>query len=302
MITSSSSGEYAFKKVFLLASKWVQETESILSTFCPPRARNALLFRVARNKRVFALVRDTSKAQFVTRSHSNSKSHARARPKSLPNEASVVMMRRVRVGFLYVTLRLNAAAISKSVRFLFSLVLFFVLIYLYSLHLSSRPRTFLIGAPAQESISKVHFCASFALGRPRERKKSLVLIELVRKTHEIISRFLFFVSLFFPPFREFHRRNELGTNQRDLFNDWHLLPNEVHQFLSVFRYREQEEREERFERDAASSDTYHGHCFTYSAACFLLRFCGFLRNREVFVLCRENSNIFLRKRALCCVL
>jgi len=155
----------------------------------------------------------------VTRSHSNSKSHARARPKSLPNEASVVMMRRVRVGFLYVTLRLNAAAFSKSVRFLFSLVLFFVLIYLYSLHLSSRPRTFLIGAPAQESISKVHFCASFALGRPRERKKSLVLIELVRKTHEIISRFLFFVSLFFPPFREFHRRNELGTNQRDLFND-----------------------------------------------------------------------------------
>jgi hypothetical protein len=250
-------------------------------------------------------VRDTSKAQFVTRSHSNSKSHARARPKreSLPNEASVVMMRRVRVGFLYVTLRLNAAAFSKSVRFLFSLVLFFVLIYLYSLHLSSRPRTFLIGAPAQESISKVHFCASFALGRPRERKKSLVLIELGRKTHEIISRFLFFVSLFFPPFREFHRRNELGTNQRDLFNDWHLLPNEVHQFLSVFRYREQEEREERFERDAASSDTYHGHCFTYSAACFLLRFCGFLRNREVFVFCRENSNIFLRKRALCiCVI
>ena len=248
-------------------------------------------------------MRDTSKAQFVTRSHSNSKSHARARPKSLPNEASVVMMRRVRVGFLYVTLRLNAAAFSKSVRFLFSLVLFFVLIYLYSLHLSSRPRTFLIGAPAQESISKVHFCASFALGRPRERKKSLVLIVLVRKTHEIISRFLFFVSLFFPPFREFHRRNELGTNQRDLFNDWHLLPNEVHQFLSVFRYREQEEREERFERDAASSDTYHGHCFTYSAACFLLRFCGFLRNREVFVLCRENSNIFLRKRALCiCVI
>ena len=248
-------------------------------------------------------MRDTSKAQFVTRSHSNSESHARARPKSLPNEASVVMMRRVRVGFLYVTLRLNAAAFSKSVRFLFSLVLFFVLIYLYSLHLSSRPRTFLIGAPAQESISKVHFCASFALGRPRERKKSLVLIVLVRKTHEIISRFLFFVSLFFPPFREFHRRNELGTNQRDLFNDWHLLPNEVHQFLSVFRYREQEEREERFERDAASSDTYHGHCFTYSAACFLLRFCGFLRNREVFVLCRENSNIFLRKRALCiCVI
>ena len=82
MITSSSSGEYAFKKVFLLASKWVQETESILSTFCPPRARNTLLFRVARNKRVFALVRDTSKAQFVTRSHSNSESHARAHPKS----------------------------------------------------------------------------------------------------------------------------------------------------------------------------------------------------------------------------
>ena len=191
------------------------------------------------------------------------------------------MMRRVRVGFLYVTLRLNAAAFSKSVRFLFSLVLFFVLIYLYSLHLSSRPRTFLIGVPAQESISKVHFCASFALGRPRERKKSLVLIVLVRKTHEIISRFLFFVSLFFPPFREFHRRNELGTNQRDLFNDWHLLPNEVHQFLSVFRYREQEEREERFERDAASSDTYHGHCFTYSAACFLLRLCGFMRNKKV---------------------
>ena len=212
------------------------------------------------------------------------------------------MRRRVRVGFLYVTLRLNAAAFSKSVRFLFSLVLFFVLIYLYSLHLSSRPRTFLIGAPAQESISKVHFCASFALGRPRERKKSLVLIVLVRKTHEIISRFLFFVSLFFPPFREFHRRNELRTNQRDLFNDWQLLPNEVHKFLSVFRYREQEEREERFERDAASSDTYHGHCFTYSAACFLLRFCGFLRNKKVFVLCRENSNIFLRKRALCCVL
>ena len=216
----------------------------------------------------------------MTRSHSNSKSHARARPKreSLPNEASVVMMRRVRVGFLYVTLRLNAAAFSKSVRLLFSLVLFFV--YLYSLHLSSRPRTFLIGAPAQESISKVHLCASFALGRPRERKKSLVLIVLVRKTHEIISRFLFFVSLFFPPFREFHRRNELGTNQRDLFNDWHLLPNEVHQFLSVFRYREQEEREERFERDAASSDTYHGHSFKVSAACFLLRFCGFTRNKK----------------------
>ena len=87
-------------------------------------------------------------------------------------------MRRVRVGFLYVTLRLNAATFSKSVRFLFSLVLFFVLIYLYSLHLSSRPRTFLIGAPAQESISKVRFCASFALGRPREKKKSLVLIVL----------------------------------------------------------------------------------------------------------------------------
>ena len=193
---------------------------------------------ISTEERVFALLRDTSKAQFVTRSHSNSKSHARARPKSfresLPNEASVVMMRRVRVGFLYVTLRLNAAAFSKSVRFLFSLFLFFVLIYLYSLHLSSRPRTFLIGAPAQESISKVHFCASFALGRPRERKKSLVLIVLVRKTHEIISRFLFFVSLFFPPFREFHRRNELGTNQRDLFNDWQLLPNEVHQFLSEF--------------------------------------------------------------------
>ena len=225
------------RRFFYLRQNEFKKPESILSTFCPPRARNALLFRVARNKRVFALVRDTSKAQFVTRSHSNSESHARARPpESLPNEASVVMMRRVRVGFLYVTLRLNAAAFSKSVRFLFSLVLFFVLIYLYSLHLSSRPRTFLIGAPAQESISKVRFCASFALGRPRERKKSLVLIVLVRKTHEIISRFLFFVSLFFPPFREFHRRNELGTNQRDLFNDWHLLPNEVHQFLSVFRY------------------------------------------------------------------
>lgn len=211
---------------------------SILSTFCPPRARNALLFRVARKKRVFALLRDTSKAQFVTRSHSNSKSHARARPKafreSLPNEASVVMMRRVRVGFLYVTLRLNAAAFSNSKTRLLSLVLFFVLIYLYSLHLCSRPRTFLIGAPAQESISKVRFCASFALGRPREKKKSLVLIVLVRKTHEIISRFLFFVSLFFPPFREFHRRNELRTNQRDLFNDWQLLPNKVHQFLSEF--------------------------------------------------------------------
>ena len=155
----------------------------------------------------------------------------------------------------------------------------------------------------QESISKVHFCASFALGRPRERKKSLVLIELVRKTHEIISRFLFFVSLFFPPFREFHRRNELGTNQRDLFNDWHLLPNEVHQFLSVFRYREQEEREERFERDAASSDTYHGHCFTYSAACFLLRFCGFLRNREVFVLCREKfKHLPQKESSLLCVI
>ena len=210
------------------------------------------------------------------------------------------MMRRVRVGFLYVTLRLNAAAFSKSVRFLFSLVLFFVLIYLYSLHLSSRPRTFLIGAPAQESISKVRFCASFALGRPQRRTLSSTSSST---TQEIISRFLFFVSLFFPPFREFHRRNELRTNQRDLFNDWQLLPNEVHQFLSVFRDREQEEREERFERDAASSDTYHGHCFTYSAACFLLRFCGFLRNREVFVLCRENSNIFLRKRALCiCVI
>ncbi len=158
-----------------------------MSTFCPPRARNALLFRVARNKRVFALVRDTSKAQFVTRSHSNSKSHARARPKSffresLPNEASVVMMRRVRVGFLYVTLRLNAAAFSKSVRFLFSLVLFFV--YLYSLHLSSRPRTFLIGAPAQESISKVRFCASFALGRPQRRTLSSTSSSTTR---EIIS-------------------------------------------------------------------------------------------------------------------
>ena len=227
-----------------------------MSTFCPPRARNALLFRVARNKRVFALVRDTSKAQFVTRSHSNSKSHARARPKSLPNEASVVMMRRVRVGFLYVTLRLNAAAFSNSKTRLLSLVLFFVLIYLCSLHLSSH-RTFLIGAPAQESISKVRFCASFALGRPQRRTLSSTSSST---THEIISRFLFFVSLFFPPFREFHRRNELGTNQRDLFNDWHLLPNEVHQFLSVFRYREQEEREERFERDAASSD-----CLLYTS-------------------------------------
>ena len=135
----------------------------------------------------------------MTRSHSNSKSHARARPKSLPNEASVVMMRRVRVGFLYVTLRLNAAAFSKSVRFLFSLVLFFVLIYLYSLHLSSRPRTFLIGAPAQESISKVHFCASFALGRPRERKKSLVLIVLVRTvkhTKSFQDSFSSFLSFF----------------------------------------------------------------------------------------------------------
>ena len=217
----------------------------------------------------------------MTRSHSNSKSHARARPKreSLPNEASVVMMRRVRVGFLYVTLRLNAAAFSNSKTRLLSLVLFFVLIYLYSLHLSSRPRTFLIGAPAQESISKVRFCASFALGRPQRRTLSSTSSST---TQEIISRFLFFVSLFFPPFREFHRRNELGTNQRDLFNDWHLLPNEVHQFLSVFRYREQEEREERFERDAASSDTYHGHCFTYSAACFLLRFCGFTRNKKAF--------------------
>ena len=58
---------------------------------------------ISTEERVFALLRDTSKAQFVTRSHSNSKSHARARPKSfresLPNEASVVMMRRVRVGF-----------------------------------------------------------------------------------------------------------------------------------------------------------------------------------------------------------
>ena len=191
---------------------------------------------ISTEERVFALLRDTSKAQFVTRSHSNSKSHARARPKSffresLPNEASVVMMRRVRVGFLYVTLRLNAAAFSKSVRFLFSLFLFFVLIYLYSLHLSSRPRTFLIGAPAQESISKVRFCASFALGRPQRRTLSSTSSST---THEIISRFLFFVSLFFPPFREFHRRNELGTNQRDLFNDWQLLPNEVHQFLSEF--------------------------------------------------------------------
>ena len=133
----------------------------------------------------------------MTRSHSNSKSHARARPKSLPNEASVVMMRRVRVGFLYVTLRLNAAAFSKSVRFLFSLVLFFVLIYLYSLHLSSRPRTFLIGAPAQESISKVHFCASFALGRPRERKKSLVLIVLaVKHTKSSQDSFSSFLSFF----------------------------------------------------------------------------------------------------------
>ena len=188
-------------------------------------------------------------------------------------------MRRVRVGFLYVTLRLNAAAFSNSKTRLLSLVLFFVLIYLYSLHLSSRPRTFLIGAPAQESISKVRFCASFALGRPQRRTLSSTSSST---TQEIISRFLFFVSLFFPPFREFHRRNELGTNQRDLFNDWQLLPNEVHQFLSVFRYREQEEREERFERDAASSDTYHGHCFTYSAACFLLRFCGFTRNKKAF--------------------
>lgn len=225
--------------------------------------------------------------------------HARkAFRESLPNEASVVMMRRVRVGFLYVTLRLNAAAFSKSVRFLFSLVLFFVLIYLYSLHLSSRPRTFLIGAPAQESISKVHFCASFALGRPQRRTLSSTSSST---TQEIISRFLFFVSLFFPPFREFHRRNELGTNQRDLFNDWQLLPNEVHQFLSVFRYREQEEREERFERDAASSDTYHGHCFTYSAACFLLRFCGFTRNKKAFF-CAGKIQISSSERALCCVL
>ena len=191
---------------------------------------------ISTEERVFALLRDTSKAQFVTRSHSNSKSHARARPKSffresLPNEASVVMMRRVRVGFLYVTLRLNAAAFSNSKTRLLSLVLFFVLIYLCSLHLSSRPRTFLIGAPAQESISKVRFCASFALGRPQRRTLSSTSSST---TQEIISRFLFFVSLFFPPFREFHRRNELGTNQRDLFNDWQLLPNEVHQFLSEF--------------------------------------------------------------------
>jgi len=190
---------------------------------------------ISTEERVFALLRDTSKAQFVTRSHSNSKSHARARPKSfresLPNEASVVMTRRVRVGFLYVTLRLNAAAFSNSKTRLLSLVLFFVLIYLYSLHLSSHPRTFLIGAPAQESISKVRFCASFALGRPQRRTLSSTSSST---THEIISRFLFFVSLFFPPFREFHRRNELGTNQRDLFNDWQLLPNEVHQFLSEF--------------------------------------------------------------------
>lgn len=154
----------------------------------------------------------------MTRSHSNSESHARARPKSfresLPNEASVVMMRRVRVGFLYVTLRLNAAAFSKSVRFLFSLVLFFVLIYLYSLHLSSRPRTFLIGAPAQESISKVRFCASFALGRPREKKKSLVLIVLIRKTHEIISRFSLFSSVSRVPSAERTWNQSAGPFQR----------------------------------------------------------------------------------------
>ena len=77
----------------------------------------------------------------------------------------------------------------------------------------------------------------------------------------------------------------------------------MHQFLSVFRYREQEEREERFERDAASSDTYHGHCFTYSAACFLLRFCGFLRNREVFVLCREKfKHLPQKESSLLCVI
>ena len=105
------------------------------------------------------------------------------------------MMRRVRVGFLYVTLRLNAATFSKFVRFLFSLVLFFVLIYLYSLHLSSRPRTFLIGAPAQESISKVHFCASFALGRPREKKKSLVL-KHTKSSQDSFSSFLSFFLRF----------------------------------------------------------------------------------------------------------
>ena len=234
MIISSSSGEYAFKKVFLLASKWVQETGSILSTFCPPRARNALLFRLARKSEFsrFCVTRrrpnlwlEAIQTRKVTRVHAR-----KAFRESLPNEASVVMMRRVRVGFLYVTLRLNAAAFSNSKTRLLSLVLFFVLIYLCSLHLSSH-RTFLIGAPAQESISKVRFCASFALGRPQRRTLSSTSSST---TQEIISRFLFFVSLFFPPFREFHRRNELGTNQRDLFNDWQLLPNEVHQFLSEF--------------------------------------------------------------------
>lgn len=303
MITSSSSGEYAFKKVFLLASKWVQETESILSTFCPPRARNALLFRVARNKRVFALVRDTSKAQFVTRSHSNSESHARARPKreSLPNEASVVMMRRVRVGFLYVTLRLNAAAFSKSVRFLFSLVLFFVLIYLYSLHLSSRPRTFLIGAPAQESISKVHFCASFALGRPRERKKSLVLIAVkhTKSSQDSFSSFLSFFLRFASSIG--------GTNLEPISGTFSTIGTfSQTKCISFFPYLDTESKRNG-RRD--SSGTQHPPIHITVIVLRTLRrvfffgFAGFCATGK-FLFCAGKIQISSswRKRALCCVL
>jgi len=245
----------------------------------------------------------------VTRSHSNSKSHARARPKSILSGKFAKRGERchdetcTRWFFIrYVTLKRCCFFLICSF-FVFSRsILCLNLSLLATLVLSSEDVSYRC-ARARKHLQSSFLCI-ICSWRPRERKKSLVLIVLVRKTHEIISRFLFFVSLFFPPFREFHRRNELGTNQRDLFNDWQLLPNEVHQFLSVFRYREQEEREERFERDAASSDTYHGHPFKYSAACFLLRLCGFLRNKKV-VLCRENSNIFLRKffpgGALCCV-
>ena len=109
----------------------------------------------------------------MTRSHSNSKSHARARPKSLPNEASVVMMRRVRVGFLYVTLRLNAAAFSKSVRFLFfsRSILCLNLSLLATLVLSSEDVSYRC-ARARKHLQSSFLCIICSWTTPREEEIS----------------------------------------------------------------------------------------------------------------------------------
>lgn len=195
---------------------------------------------ISTEERVFALLRDTSKAQFVTRSHSNSKSHARARPKSLSGKFAKRGERChdetcTRWFFIrYVTLK-RCCFFQICSFFVFSRsILCLNLSLLATLVLSSEDVSYRC-ARARKHLQSSFLCIICSWTTPREEEISRPhRPRPYRKTHEIISRFLFFVSLFFPPFREFHRRNELGTNQRDLFNDWHLLPNEVHQFLSEF--------------------------------------------------------------------